>query len=539
MTDSTAPSSRVGIAACVVACGCLVGVLASATSRADPPRRDFKLESEQVYHFSRNFSSPTRIELASLQYLLTPDELLDLLSLRNESSCIRWMSEFWRDRDPILTTPENEARQEHERRVEFATSWFGRAEWPGWDQRGEVCIRYGLPGGRDIVTADVSPDSYVRPGEYWFYPAFGMTVQFEDAFGNGNYTYYLERVALPIGERWSSDRLRMPAGQWKQMPDLDLDLMTLDVVLGAKGGYFGMYGSSDQFTYEDFQQSLWRFPEVLETTPAVFPFDFEHLRVPFEFDVAYFRGGEALDRVDVNAEFEAVDRSRPGATQYRATAVFFDLDAKEIARVSHTTNVLRDPATADSLFDVVMQLPSTLSPGLYEMAITIEESGTGRFSSYRKNVSLDDFSRRLAMSTVCFTSRIEPVTRPSAFNRGALEVVPKPSARYDVATSVPVYFEVYNLTADGEGLHRYQVSYRVMPLTPAPKGLWKKIVGGSEEATVLSSSFESAAAGPHDVVYVFLKTDELWPGEFEFDVTVVDAVSLQETARRGRFRIVE
>ncbi|MCI0451563.1 MAG: GWxTD domain-containing protein [Candidatus Latescibacteria bacterium] len=476
--------------------------------------------------------------MASLQYLLSTDELTDLLLLRNEDSCIRWMREFWRSRDPILTTPENEARLEHERRVEFATSWFGRAEWPGWDQRGEVCIRYGLPVGRDIVTADVSPRSYVRPGEYWYYPAFGMTVQFEDAFGNGNYTYYLEHVQLPIGERWSSDRLRMPAGQWGAMPDLDLDLMTLDVVLGIGGGYFGMYGSSDQFTWEDFQQSLWRFPEVLETYPAAFPFDFEPMRVPFEFGVACFRGGESLDRVDVNAEFEAVDRGKPGATQYRATAVFFDLEASEVARVSHTTHVLRD-AAGDSIFDVVMQLPSTLPPGTYELAITIEENGTGRFSSYRKHVSVDDLSRRPAMSTVCFSSRVAPVSRESAFNRGALEVVPKPSARYFIATSAPVYFEVYNLAPDDGGVHRYQVSYRVKPLTPAPKGLWKKIVGGSDESTVLASSFEAAAPGPQDVVYVFLKTDELWPGDYELDVSVTDGVSKRETSRTARFRLVE
>jgi hypothetical protein len=143
------------------------------------------------------------------------------------------------------------------------------------------------------------------------------------------------------------------------------------------------------------------------------------------------------------------------------------------------------------------------------------------------------------MSTVCFSSRVEPVTRNSAFNRGALEVVPKPSARYDVATSVPVYFEIYNLTADDQGLHRYKVSYRVMPLTPAPKGLWKKIVGGSDESTVLSSSFESAAPAPQDVVYIFLRTDELWPGDYELEVTVVDGVSRHETNRTARFRLME
>ncbi len=521
---------RAGYPARVATLACLTCLFAFAIAAADRPARDHKFESEEIYSFGRNFSSPTRVELASFQYLLTEDEFLDLVALRTEASCIRWMDEFWRGRDPILTTPESEARNEHDRRVEFARSWFGSPKWPGWDQRGEICIRYGLPGGRDVVGADVkAPGTYVRPTEYWFYPALGMTVQFEDAFGNGNYTYYLEHVQLPGSERQRSDR-RTIASEY--LPDLDMEQMTLDAPIGG-----ALPNPSYEFLFEDFQQSLFNFPKVLEETPVVYPYDFAAMRVPFDFDVACFRGGALVDRVDVNAEFEALDLDTPGATEYRATAVFFDFDDGEVARVSHTTSVRG--GSADSLFNVVMQLPSTLAPGSYQMAITIEESGTGRFTSLRKTITCDDLSSKLAMSTVCFSSRIEPVTRNSAFNRGALEVVPKPSARYPVATSVPVYFEVYNLSADDEGQHRYQVSYRVKPLSPAPKGLWKKIVGGSDDPTVLASSFESVAAGPHDVVYVFLKTDELWPGEYDFEVVVADAISKREATRTSRFRLVE
>lgn len=517
-------------------------VFAAGAALADGPPRDHKAESQQVYRFCRNFSSPTRGELASLQYHLTEDELADLLALRTEQSCERWMREFWWYRDPIATTPENEARVEHDSRVDIARDWFGRPEWPGWDQRGEVCIRYGLPPARDIETADVTPDSYVNPAEYWFYPSLGMIVQFEDVLGNGNYTYFLEHVQLPIYERFSSDRLRMPAGQWKEMPDLDLDLMTLDVTLGARGGYFGMSGPSDQFAAESFEKSLFNFPEVLEQAPVVYRFDYAAMRVPFDFEVALFRGGDAVDRVDVNAEFEPSAVSAPGAMgkqEYRATAVFFDRDANEVARLSHATTVAHVSAAAESLFTMVMQLPFTLSPESYQLAITLEETRTGRFTSLRKTITCDDFARQLKLSTVCFSSRIEPASTPSAFTRGALEVVPRPSARYDLTTSVPVYFEVYNLAADAEGAHRYTVSYRVVPLSPAPKSLWKKIVGGPDDGAALVSSFQSAATGPHDVVYIFVKTDHLWPGDFELDVSVVDEVSKAETNRKGRFSLIE
>ena len=514
----------------------------SATGGTRAPR-DPKFESAQLYHFCRPLSAPIRAELAALHPLLSYEEFLDLTAMRTEASCERWIEGFWRHHDPILTTRENEARQEHERRVEFATSWFGRAEWPGWDQRGEICIRYGLPPSRTSETADVAPRSYIRPVEYWFYPSLGMTVQFEDAFGNGNYTYYLAHVQLPAHERFSSDRMRMPAGQWGAMPDLDLDYLTFDVTLGAGGGYFGMSGSADQFIGDDFERSLLRFPEVLETIPVVYPFDYRHMRVPIEYEVAYFRGGEAVDRVDVNTEFQVNLATTPGASEtraYRTTVVIFDTGWNEVARFAHDSNVKTVVTDDASLGSMLVQIPFTLTPALYQLAITVEELATGRFSSYSRTISPEDFDAQLAVSTLCFSSGIEPVRKESAFNRGALEVVPRPSARYDVAASVPVYFEVYNLTPDTEGNHRYQVSYRVLPQTPAPKGLWKKLVGSSvDDGAALASSFQSAATGPHDVVYIFLKTDQLWPGEFEFDVTVVDEVSKRETNRRGHFRLVD
>lgn len=526
---------RTGVAAAVWA------LTAGAAFAGEATGRDYKFESYQVHQLCRNYSSATRNQLASLQYCLSREEFLDLIEMRSEGSCVRWIDEFWRGHDPVLTTAANEARVEHERRVEIATNKYSIKDWPGWDQRGEIFIRYGLPAAQDIEAADVTVGSYVRPSELWFYPSLGMTVQFEDAFGNGNYTYFIDHVELPIYERFSSDRLRMPAGQWKDMPDMDLDLMSLDVVLGVYGGYFGIPNPSDAFTFDDFQETLWRFPEVLESTPVVYPFDFAGMRVPMDYQVAFFRGGESVDRVDVNAEFnvEPASNKDPRAVRtYRATAVVFDKRQSEVARLTHTMNV-RAPGPDDDDGTMVCQLPFTLSPASYDVAITLEDTLVGRFTSFRQSIRPDDFDSHLTISTVSFASGIEPVKKDSAFNRGALEVVPKPSARYLVATSVPVYFEVYNLSPDTDGSHPYTVSYRVIPQTPAPKGLLKKLVGSSDQATSLTSTFHASASATSDVVYLFLKTDHLWPGDFQFDVSVVDDVSHTETKRTGTFHLVE
>jgi GWxTD domain-containing protein len=72
-----------------------------------------------------------------MQYLLTPDQLRELLSLERDHARRRWIDDYWSLRDPIHTTDENEIRAEHERRVAVAQKYFYRAKWPMWDQRGE------------------------------------------------------------------------------------------------------------------------------------------------------------------------------------------------------------------------------------------------------------------------------------------------------------------------------------------------------------------------------------------------------------------
>ena len=58
-----------------------------------------------------------------------------------------FLRRFWNDRDPDLSTPVNERRLEHYRRVWHALTEFSQGRQP-WDVRGEVYIRFGEPDHR-------------------------------------------------------------------------------------------------------------------------------------------------------------------------------------------------------------------------------------------------------------------------------------------------------------------------------------------------------------------------------------------------------
>ncbi|MEJ2722597.1 MAG: GWxTD domain-containing protein, partial [bacterium] len=471
--------------------GCIPGlILASGIETAaaqglDPKYIDWRLKQlpEEIRH-----------EAEALRCVLSPYRFGELLSIEHEGARRRWIEEYWRDRDPVYTTEENEERFEHNRRVAFAESHFYIPRRPMWDQRGEVYIRYGPPAFRHLIPRETTPIGVSPAGELWFYPQHDMYVLFEDAFGNGEYSYYLERVQGPPRARM--DRIH-----------------PIDKLMGAVPP---MLSAESIKLYEDYHKGLNRFYEVLEKIPASYPYDFEYGQLPFVFSVDEFRGGDWTDRVDVNIEFSVDAGQGTGdgqAKDYVATAVFWDTRGKEAARrEQHLGLSVPEPdaglsaptVTADAGRLMPMQLVFTLDPGFYHMAVTLEEPETRKISSYRCDVTCLDFESKLEVSDVLFASRIAPSEKTSPFVRGPLEVVPHPSRSYRRPGSIPVYVEVYNLSSEGPGGASYTVEYEIRPSDER----------GGRSTVVVSSSFNAACDGPHDVVHLAIDTENLWEGEF-------------------------
>ncbi|HEU4364974.1 MAG TPA: GWxTD domain-containing protein, partial [Candidatus Krumholzibacteria bacterium] len=351
----------------------------AATSLVVPdaqPARFKKLSRKDVRERAESLSPLLAREVAAMQYHLSPGELAALLSRPENERCERWIEAWWRSRDPIYTSPANEARIEHERRVATAENYFGRGAWPGWDDRGEVFIRYGAPGSRSVVPADVvEPGIYVPAQEYWYYPEFDMFAHFSDPKGSGRFSIELERISLPVSERPDSDRRVMAS---KYLEDLPLDYMGFEYDLP------GAVNLSPPFAgkgYSDFMKRVYRYYDVVEETPVVYPFDFAAMRIPMFVAVHSFRGGDGVDRVDVNAEFESTVRplaGSPYARRFVTTSVFWDMKGNEIARHARVDSIRTRSLAEDSLATVLNQTSVTLPPGTYRMAITVQESGSGR-----------------------------------------------------------------------------------------------------------------------------------------------------------------
>ncbi len=123
------------------------------------------------------------------------DDTLDILSLiasRDELKGLRdsgeadraeeW-SKFWSTRNPDATASQNEALQEHLRRVRFVMKEFSQLG-PGWrSDRGRVYLRHGRPDRIEHA----SDSRYQGDYEIWRYGGMGRAFVFYDMFGLGDY----------------------------------------------------------------------------------------------------------------------------------------------------------------------------------------------------------------------------------------------------------------------------------------------------------------------------------------------------------------
>ncbi|HEU4364690.1 MAG TPA: GWxTD domain-containing protein [Candidatus Krumholzibacteria bacterium] len=549
---------------------CAACVVAAATAAAADP--EYEVSAADLEKLEPRMQR----QVASLQYLMNPYQLRQFFALPSDSARRAWITRFWAAQDPTPTTPQNEMKAEHYLRADIAGIEYHINAWPGWDRRGEVLIRYGFPDYRGKIEAEVTARRVHAPGELWYYRRHQMIIQFADESLNGNYKYAItplgdaqdtsiELAEFLIYDTADAIQERIPPQYLEFYRDPELN--ETGVEWGIREELFGMVeperylrprmagtteridelvdpdyarslpdNPSDVFQRDQVQKMASNFQAVLEDNPSSYPFNFTKERFPFYFGVEQFRGGDGVNRVEVNLEFplKPVAGASPPARSYRASVVVMDESYTVVDRQKQDLGVPADHADGTRLMPA--QIVFTLPRSYYRVGVAMEDLDAKTSSAYRTNISARDFDRELAISDVLFAQRIAPAESNSLFMRGALVVVPHPIRRYAVGSAVPVYFELYNLGINREGMSEYEVEYRVAPHTEKKEGLLSRFRGGE---TVFSSSFKASGYSASEPLHITIRTENLKPGLYDFMVRVKDEHWQSEQFREATFRIVE
>jgi GWxTD domain-containing protein len=515
-------------------------------------------------------------QVASLQYLMNPYQLRQFFRLPDDEARRQWIIRFWLANDPTPTTPENEMRTEHYLRADLARTEFAVASWPGWDKRGEILIRYGFPDYRGQIPSEVTPRKVHPPGEMWFYRRHQMIIRFSDINLSGNYGLEItplgdsqdvspelaeflvydtresiqERIPQQYLDIYRAPEVDETGVVWTQQKEATLGLEPVRFLRPRVAGETEDIGAvtsqdwvrslpdnpSDVFFKEKAAEMAANFQGVLEDTPSSYPFNFQRKSCPFYFDVGQFRGGDGLNRLDVNLELvvEPTGQTEPVKRTFVAEAVVMDEAYQIVERRQHEIAIPVSSLSPPRLMPA--QILFTLPRSYYRVAVSVRDADSLRTSAYRTAVSMRDFDGGLAVSDVLFAQKIAPARGISPFQRGPLEVVPHPIRRYGVGSPVSAYFEIYNLGIDDDGKTSYEVQYRVVPGNGKKERFIDRFNGPQ---VVLSSSFKGSGFASSEPLHIAIKSDNLKPGLYDFLVTVKDEYWQSIVHRAGTFRIVE
>jgi len=100
-------------------------------------------------------------------YIITDEEKNAFLNTAADADRDQFISRFWEVRNPTPGAPSNPYKEEHYRRLEYATQYFGHeAHGEGWRTiRGRIYITLGEPKQKAVYQSLQN----VRPMEIWFY----------------------------------------------------------------------------------------------------------------------------------------------------------------------------------------------------------------------------------------------------------------------------------------------------------------------------------------------------------------------------------
>jgi GWxTD domain-containing protein len=387
-----------------------------------------------------------------------------------------FIERFWRENDPDLSTPVNEARLAYWARATQAYFLFYDRRRREWDERGEIYVRYGPPaemaynpigqwGGRTFATTPPDAANLVA----WSYPELGMLVTLQDRLLSEHYL-------LPVSTSHSTDPVPDPT------------------VLAHLGGALGTRGGRGVFPLLPPGAT----PLPLRSTLARFEAD-GRPRLLLQFETA----GGPTD--ELRAEWSVLDTA--GVVRARAE--------RPLA-----------PSACEATTRQVGDFSAELPPGPYTVSLTVHD-GADRRGVLRRTVELPAPATGLALSDVV-------VACGPPEGGSTVRIEPNPGARVGGAGPLTAYFEIYHLRADRDGLARFEYVYTVRSTARDTRHWVQKLLVPAPPPAV-SVSREEQHLGGLRRQFISVPVTTLPPGGYRLEITVRDLVAGEEVVRRVDF----
>ena len=406
-------------------------------------------------------------------YIISNEEVAAFKQLSNDTERDQFIENFWRRRDPTPDTEENEFKEEHYRRVQYANDHFASGV-PGWKtDRGMIYIKFGKP---DEIETHPMGGPYQRPAEegggttttypfevwrYRYLEGIGqeILIEFVDECGCGAYQMTWDRS--------KKDAL-------KNVPNAGLtDYEAMG--MANKADRFRGFEQLGAGPFTHNQESkifdrLDQFYKLSAPPPVKFkdlePYVYSKVRfnlLPFEYRADFLRMG---DQVLVPITIQVNNKDVTYISKEGVQRMVVNIQGKISTMTGRLAQTFGDTVTAAVTDDQLQKeleghhlywAAVPLLPGRYRLDIVVKDVNGDKVGVITKNLTVPSFSDSLASSSLILADYMSkvPTSSVGAGNfvigdtkvRPAVEPQGKPVA-FKRSQLLNFYMQVYNLGID-------------------------------------------------------------------------------------------
>ena len=491
-------------------------------------------------------------------YIITPDERKAFMQLSNDEERDKFIEAFWDRRNPNPDSEDNEFKDEHYRRIEYANEHYA-AGVPGWKtDRGRIYIVFGPP---DENESHPSGGAYERPideggGQTSTYPFEDWRYRHIDGIG--------EQVIIEFVDTCMCGEYHMTMDRSEK----DALLMVPNAGL-TMYEQFGMASKADRFSRGGMERlgvgpnetadlqtkefdRLEQFYKLQQAPPVKFK-DLEEAvghtisynPMPFDVrtDFVKITNDTVLVPVTVQIKNRDITFNDKDGVQHGVVNIFgrlTNLTGKVVQTFEDTVSadipaeLLAREAEAAKIYSKAIPL----KPGRYKLDVVLKDVNGDRVGTYSRGILVPDFSdEKLANSSLIIADDVEPVPTNTVgtgmFVIGTTKVRPRVAAAegkpavFKRGQKVNFWMQVYNLTVD-EKTHKPSATFEYDIVNAATN---KAIV------RAVDSSDKMGNVGEQVTLQKAVASGNLDPGVYKIEIKVSDNLSKQTVDPSATFAV--
>jgi len=490
-------------------------------------------------------------------YIITDEERKAFKNLGNDEEREAFIEQFWLRRNPNPDSPDNEFREEHYRRIQYANDRYAAGK-PGWKtDRGHIYIAFGPP---DSIESHPSGGSYQRPidegggqtstfpFETWHYRYLegvgdNIDLEFVDTCQCGDFHFTIDRS--------EKDALSKVPGagltQWEELGMAKKADRFKGGMESLGGGPMASQNQSKEFDRIELMAKLFAPPPIkfhdLESAMSehkllsgpIFPFD-------VRTDFVKVTSSTVLVPVTVqikNRDITFVTKDGVAKGVVNILGKVTTLTHKTVQTFEDTVEVEQPSELLEKSLDrkSIYWKAVPLLPGLYRLDIAIKDvNNPDHIGVYGRSLEVPAYhDEKLGTSSLILADRIYPVSSHDIGQGSCVignihvcpRVTPNPATPVSFKRDQDLNFwmQVYNLGInDQTKSNAAKVTYQIIDVTT--------------NTVVLEKEQDSKDFGEHSdqlTVEKTIKMAGLQPGKYKVTIKINDEISKQEIAQSAPF----